>query len=398
MAISKYLLPLLGLFWLTSCNKSQVTGPADPLPPNSMVTASGHLVSKNTFEMKSLRGSGPFIRLKEGSLLTILSGTAKCSFSKDEGKTWTDREILDPKQFSFASPVVLQASNGTLLMGFSNSLEKTDLAWNNNTHDFTAGSLPTWAARSLDGGMTWQDVQKLHDDWTGMNRDIKELKNGQVIFTSQMMRHNPGRNVVVTYRTMDNGKSWIRSSVVDIGGSGTHGGAMESTLEVLKDGRLWMLLRTNLGCFWQTFSDDGGLTWNTAGATSIDASTSPGALKRLSSGRLALVWNRKYPEGLDWFPMLGGDGNLTEVPSSWQRDELSFSLSDDEGKSWSAPVVIAKNYPQMTYIAENVLKRMLAYPFIFEARPGVLWITTGYGALKINILEEDYTGKKSAQP
>ena len=384
---------ILSLLWpvlLFNCSKSNTSGIDIGVPENKKITSSGYEVPVQAYELKNLRNSGPFIRLNDGSLLTILSGTSKSSISKDEGKSWTDNTILDSQLFSFASPVILLSRNGTLFMGFSNSLERIDLAWNNSTHDFTEGALPSYAMRSLDGGKTWQDLQKLHDDWTGMNRDIKELNDGKVIFTSQMMRHGPGRNFVVTYITSDNGQTWTRSNAVDLGGFGTHGGVMESTLEQLKNGRLWMLLRTNLGFFWETSSDDLGLTWNKPDAATIDASSSPGALIRLSSGRLALVWNRKYQQGLDYFPMIGGDGILSDVTASWQRDELSMMLSADDGKIWTKPVVIGKNYPHMNFYATNVMSKMLAYPFIFEAQPGVLWVTTGYGSLKIELREENF--------
>jgi Neuraminidase (sialidase) len=386
----KLILTFLWLFLLIGCRKQDPTDNEIVVPKIKKITASGYEVSVYANELTNLRNSGPFIRLKDGSLFTIMSGTSRCSISRDEGKSWTDYTILDAQLFSFASPVILLSKNGTLFLGFSNGKERIDLAWNNSTHDYTNGALPVYAARSLDGGKTWQDLQKLHDDWTGMNRDIKELNDGKVIFTSQMMRHNPGRNVVITYMTNDNGKTWTRSNVIDMGGSGTHGGVMESTLEQLKNGQLWMLLRTNQGFFWETHSDDKGLTWDKAEATTIDASTSPGALIRLASGRLALVWNRKYQEELNNIPLLGGDGNFTEVPASWQRDELSLILSADEGKNWTKPAVIAKNYPYMYYIAGNEMKRMLAYPYIFEAQPGKLWITTGFGSLKIELQERNY--------
>jgi hypothetical protein len=44
----------------------------------------------------------------------------------------------------------------------------------------------------------------------------------------------------------------------------------------------------------------------------------------------------------------------------------------------------------MYYIAGNEMKRMLAYPYIFEAQPGKLWITTGFGSLKIELQERNY--------
>ena len=95
----------------------------------------------------------------------------------------------------------------------------------------------------------------------------------------------------------DDGKTWKRSNLIDLGGHGHHDGATEPMVAELSDGRLLMLMRTSLDRFWQAFSDDGGRYWRTIQPSSIDASSSPGHLVRLSSGRLVLLWNRLNPEG-----------------------------------------------------------------------------------------------------
>ena len=78
---------------------------------------------------------------------------------------------------------------------------------------------------------------------------------------------------------------------------------------------------------------------------------------------------------------------MSEVPVSWQRNELSMMFSNDEGKSWTKPIVIAKNYPQA---GAWDMKKWLSYPMVFEVKPGVLWITSGFGALKIKMNERDF--------
>ncbi|MCK5758296.1 MAG: exo-alpha-sialidase, partial [Clostridiales bacterium] len=243
--------------------------------------------------------------------------------------------------------------------------------------------LPTYTIRSLDDGKTWQNLQKLHNDWTGMIRDIIETRDGNIVFTSMIMRHDPGRHTVLTYTSINDGKNWISSNVIDLGGVGNHGGVTESTLVQLNNGRLWMLLRTNWGVFWETFSDNDGITWKEFKPTKIDASSAPGMIKRLKSGRLVLVWNRYYPEGKNEYPLSGGDGNWSEVPVSNHREELSVMFSDDDGKTWNKPVVIARITDKRT---------RLTYPQVFEAKPGEIWILTAVwaGNLRIILNENDY--------
>jgi len=346
-------------------------------------TASGYWIHDKAEDISGVIKGGPFIRLADGQLLTVLDNHA--CVSPDDGRTWTRHRIFEddgPVVTGSAGALIQTCGNGAIIMAFINMNERANWNWQEDILDSPGAILPTYVIRSLDGGRTWQDLQKLHDEWTGAIRDIIETRDGSVVLASMMMRHNPGRHTVVTYTSRDEGEKWTRSNVIDLGGIGNHGGVTESTLEQLADGRLWMLLRTNWGRFWETYSEDEGLTWKAFGVTSIDASSAPGHLKRLHSGRLALVWNRYFPEGKKQYPLQGGDGNWSEVPVSNHREELSLMLSDDDGRSWSDPVVIARITKE---------DQQLSYPLIFEACPGEMWITTTFaGDLSIKLSERDF--------
>ena len=234
--------------------------------------------------------------------------------------------------------------------------------------------------RSLDGGGTWTDIQKLHDDWTGAIRDIIQTRSGRVVFTSMKLLHNPGRHSVLTYASDDDGASWHPSNVLDLGGVGHHGGVTEATICELSDGRLFMLLRTNWSQFWFAISTDGGDSWHPMGPAGIEASPAPGLLVRLASGRIALFYNQLYPEGERTWPLVGGDGLWSSVPVCNHRAELSVAFSEDECESWSAPVVLARD-PEQGWIS---------YPYAFEVAPGVLWLTTMQGGLRLKMREADF--------
>ena len=104
-------------------------------------------------------------------------------------------------------------------------------------------------------------------------------------------------------------------------------------------------------------------------------------MKRLASGRLVLVWNQRFPEGKDYFPLSGGDNQWSEVRTSNHRQELSMAFSEDDGKTWSVAQVIAK---------VDGDTRQVSYPYVFEANPGELWITTMFSSLRIKLLERDF--------
>ena len=350
------------------------------------ITSTGNWIHNKVEEIPGLK-TGPFVRLDDGGILTV-ENSVSC-ISNDEGKTWTEYPIfVDSDQFDIrVERVLLRTNNGTIILAFANDKERANWNWDPEISDSPGSTLPTYVVRSLDGGKTWQNLQKLHDEWTGANRDIIETKDGNIIFTSMMMRHNPGHHTVITYTSKTNGFNWIRSNVIDLGGIGHHSGVTEATIEQLNDGRIWMLMRTNWGVFWEAYSVNEGLAWQKFKPTKIDASSAPGLLQRLQSGRLFLVWNRLYPEGKSQYPLGGGDGISSEVAHSNHREELSVMFSDDDGNNWSEPVVIAR-------ITDKSKVKRLAYPRVFEARPGEIWITTTYsgfaGTLSVKLFEKDF--------
>ena len=327
---------------------------------------------------------GPFVRLKNGDILAVDTETA--FVSSDEGRTWNTRHPVAPPQGAYEkgmriSPerALCRLRDGTIVLAFMNINEQR-FTWNNAASDTEPGArLPTYAVRSLDEGRTWQDLQMLHEEYTGAIRDMIQTKSGAVVFTSMQLLHNPGRHTVVTYTSKDSGKTWQRSNIIDLGGVGHHGGATEGTLEQLRDGRLRMLIRTNWGRFWDAFSDDDGVSWRVIQPATIEASSAPGLVKRLASGRLVLLWNRPFPEGETSFPLIGGDNQWSEVPVSNHRGELAMSFSNDDGTTWTKPAVIARK-PGAS----------LAYPYLFEAQPGVLWVTTMQGGVRIALREADF--------
>ena len=78
-----------------------------------------------------------------------------------------------------------------------------------------------------------------------------------------------------------------------------------------------------------------------------------------------MTWNRLYLLGKNSTQRRGG--SCSETLASWERSELSLAFSDDDGKTWSDPLVIARH--------KDTTKRV-SYPRILERRPGELWITT----------------------
>jgi len=366
-----------------------IVAPSKGPSPLTQTTEDGISLHEKVTAMPTIP-QGPFARRPDGAVVAIEKNRVVAS--TDEGLTWetiaenpcgehadirVERAFIHiPKgKYEGDTPV---GDDGILILAWEDFAQR-HFTWSDETQNARGSIIPTMTARSLNGGRTWQDVQLLHKEWTGAVRDMIQLRDGRVVFTTMKMLSDPGRHAVMTYASDDGGANWMASNLLDYGGIGHHDGAIETTLVELKDGLLMKYVRTNWGQFWRAESKDGGHYWHTIGPAGVDASSAPGLLFRMKSGRIALLWNRYYAEGKTEQPLYGGDRKWSAVPCSNFRDELSIAFSDDECDSWSSPVVIAKK-----------ADAWLSYPYAFEAEPGVLWVTTMQGNVRLKLREEDF--------
>ena len=324
---------------------------------------------------------GPFATLPDGNVLAVDS--RKALISTDDGKTWKSYPLFADSETFLARPerALIRTRTGTLVMAFLNEKEITRGKWAVNDKDeLKKFYLPTYITRSLDNGKTWETPLKLQGGWCGAVRSLIQLKSGRLVLAGQDVRFDPGRHVVFSYVSDDEGKTWKQSNDLDIGGSGSHGGAMEATVAELADSRVYMLIRTVKEWFWEAFSDDGGLTWRDFKQSQIQSSTCCGQLERLADGRLILLWNRSP---------------VDKPFNLHSRAELSIAFSSDEAKTWSKPVVVSRRALQP---GEPYHAARQSYPYVLERRPGVLWITTMQGGLRMRINAADITGEAWSKP
>ena len=312
---------------------------------------------------------GPFVLLADGRILSVTRHHA--IVSSDEGKTWAKTPLFkDSKQFRVRSERALfRTRDGVILLAFLNQAELTrGKLLIGDPNELAKWQLPAYIVRSLDDGKTWEEPLKLQDGWCGAVRHMIQTRTGRIVLACQLLASDPGRQVTFTYASDDEGKTWRRSNIIDLGGRGGEVGAIEGTLVELRDGRLWMLCRTVWGRFWEAFSADGGLSWRVIRPSNFEASSSPGMLMRLASGRLVLAWNR-FAKGRE--KRVG------------MREELSIAFSNDDGKTWTEPVVFVGGHGKWK-----------SYPYILERRPGELWLTAMQGKVRHRLFEKDFVNSK----
>jgi sialidase-1 len=314
---------------------------------------------------------GPFVELEGGKLMAFDGRSVLVS--TDEGRIWTPAYQFPrgPQAQKLGTRnALLKLQDGSLLLIAQTT---TEWGWDLEEREPKEGSqADLWASRGTDGGKTWTPPRKVFEagnsePFSGLETaSIIQTRSGHIVLPFQTVLSRPGRWASRSYVSADNGQTWERSNLLDLRGAGNHDGAIEPSVVELSDGRILMLIRSNLDRFWEAFSDDHGRSWRVLQPGSLDASSAPGYFLRLADGRLLLAWNRLGMEGKTEIPRREPKTGVTEPPASWQREELSIAFSKDNAKTWSKPVVIARH------------KKGLCYPFLLQRPNGDIWLTTRF--------------------
>ena len=272
--------------------------------------------------------------------------------STDGGRTWGDEQLIEHNGTCQAGrPSFLKTQDGTLWMFYYGFVRLGETA--------AASRSDLWVVRSRDGGKTWTDRQQIFKGFTGATNGAIETTSNRILVPFSYMV-DPLRLVSACVVSGDGGKSWKVGSAIDLGelgGYGDHAGALEPTIVELKDGRIWMIIRTRTGGFYQAFSRDHGISWNQPTRTPFLSPNAPGFVTRLQSGRLAFVWNLiDETEASIW--------KRGEQPTTNQRHRLAIALSEDDGRVWTLPVIAAQ-------------AKEISYPFLLEIAPGQLMLSSG---------------------
>ncbi|RRB07474.1 sialidase family protein [Larkinella rosea] len=301
------------------------------------------------------------------------------SISSPDGLHWSEpvKELDLPGQAYYANRV-LEDRNGGLNCIFH--------LWSTGDNGYRGKHLDVWYCRKTAAEKPWSSPRKIYDGYVGSMRSFIQLTTGELLISFARAvpqrlekpadgQKDYGWNDILVLLSDDNGQNWKPSAdqlQVEIDGSMPvrYGGIEPNVLE-LADGRLWMLIRTNKGQLYESFSTDRGRSWQSAQPSRFISSDSPAELLRLSDNRIVLFYN----------------GNQRwDNPRSYAaggREVLHAAVSRDEGKTWKGfREVLTTPSAQQKATSD----RGTAYASAAETIAGKVAFVAGQGEAKAMVL------------
>ena len=176
-------------------------------------------------------------------------GRVSCCFSFDEGRTWSDPQVLYDGPHDDRDPSVVQLADGTILCNFFtlSRSKQPGKSW-----EFDGSFVVT----SKDQGETWSAPRMINREHA-CSSPVRVLKNGELILGLYGERDGVAYGGVV--RSSDQGKTWSPMTRMDNNGAYLDA---ETDIIQLNDGTLYAALRGGKGAqMHQSRSRDNGQTW-----------------------------------------------------------------------------------------------------------------------------------------
>jgi len=290
---------------------------------------------------------GSIVELADGSLLFAVtefqdsgSDFAKAHIvgrvSHDGGQTWgASRELQKNTGGMNVMSVTLRRIRSGISMFY---LQKNDV-----------NDLDMFVRTSSDEGKTFGEATLVTADagYHVINNDrITQLSSGRLLVPAASTADVKTINHFVShcYISDDGGKTW-RNGKGHI--DAPKRGAMEPEVVELNDGRILMIVRTQLGYIGKSYSSDGGETWSKLESLGVRAPEAPSTLRRIpSTGDLVLIFNDTFTPG-------AGHGG--------KRTPLTAAISSDEGLTWKkvgnleADASKTFSYTSLTFVRDRAV-------------------------------------------
>ena len=234
------------------------------------------------------------------------------------------------------------------------------------------GGTDCW--RSQDHGETWQHRkiynagELLYDGLEAPNCFSATMVTrgtyaGRIVLVSDFFlgQEGPDGEVLASTYSDDFGDTWHSSKVFaapDPLPPGPEGFGEPAVVE-MPSGWLWMVFRSLYGELWQCISRDGGTTWGRPTPTGfVSPIANCYAMREPTTGATVLCWNATQP-GIyhDFYARAG---------LYRPRTNLCFSVSHDNTRTWTEPVVVEPGqgqYPTIHFAAGRMF-------IMYQSSPG----------------------------
>ena len=230
------------------------------------------------------------------------------------------------------STTLMKMANGDIGMFF---LAKTEIV-----------NCLSYLIRSADGGKTWGEPVLCSEDkgYFVVNNDrairtssgrilVPAAKHGTICLPGSTVVDDIFPGELYIFASDDDGFTWytLFSGLTIPVSRGCTTGIQEPGLLELDD-KLWCYIRTDSGRQYETFSDDGGKTWDEPAPSAFTSAVSPLSARKLSSGDIIAIWN----------PVPVYNGRSDEIDGVWTgaRTPLALAVSHDNNLNFSDPIIL----------------------------------------------------------
>ena len=315
--------------------------------------------------------------------------------SADGGRTWSAPEALldlstDPGCWGGAMPLV--DTEGELHLFLLNDrgtgvFDRRSLDGRPKSRPIQDRRIDIWHCRSEDQRTRWHAPRRIWKGYTGSINSVIQMRSGRIVLpfaflTGRIWQDRgegldafwfAGTSSSTAITSDDRGDTWTLSPSelkVQTPSIGTYG-AVEPVVLQLEDDRVWMLIRTQLGRFYESFSPDGAV-WSHPRPSLLVSSDSPAGLVRLPDGRIVLLSNRCRR-----FPYAHGG-----------RHVLHAAISEDEGRTWIGHREVVRD-PLRDHPPPPNGDHGTAYPYPVVVNDDAVIVTTGQGKGRVVVVRID---------
>jgi sialidase-1 len=261
--------------------------------------------------------------------------------SKNDGRSWSQRRVLQPNigKMNVMEANLLRLHNGSIFFVFLRKQSPSDC-------------VPMFRI-STDNGRSFSSPQTIPVEpapsYNTINNDrVIQLRSGRILvplaYTEDYRLNHHFLSRV--YYSDDEGKTWQASkTIIDVKQSSV--GSEEPGVVQLSDGKVMLWVRTKTGRPWQSYSDDGGVTWSEPRPMTVVAPNSPQSIKRVpSTGDLLMIWNNS---AADRFPLSAATSK--DNGHTWENIR---NLDDDPNHTYA--------YTSITFVGSQVFFTYYAGP------------------------------------